>query len=286
MTEPLNSAPAGQLLLLGDPAARPAGLERGLARAGYRITEAADVDGIADAGPTPVAILLVVSTTGQGLAEMLARLARRTAWGAVSRIAIVADGNGHGEGVAAALRAGADDAVSATASSSELLARIAARLRHRPSGGDVERFRELLDTEIARATRYSLSLAVVRLRVAGFGEWIATLGERGADHLAEEIEPALRSVLRVPDSAVRLGRADYAVLLPETDEAGARTWIGRFRLALEHHAFEGGHRPAVQAGVAGLPDPLGGDASGLLERALRDSARSPSGPRPAATSSS
>jgi PleD family two-component response regulator len=284
MTEPLTSAPAGQLLLLGDPAARPAGLERGLARAGYRITEAADVDGIADAGPTPAAILLVVSTTGQGLAEMLSRLARRTGWGAVSRIAIVADGNG--EGVAAALRAGADDAVSATASSSELLARIAARLRHRPSGGDVERFRELLDTEIARATRYSLSLAVVRLRVAGFGDWIATLGERGADHLAEEIEPALRSVLRVPDSAVRLGRADYAVLLPETDQAGARTWIGRFRLALEHHAFEGGHRPAVQAGVAALPDPLGGDAAGLLERALHDSARSPSGPQPAATSSS
>jgi diguanylate cyclase (GGDEF)-like protein len=284
MTEPLNSAPAGHLLLLGDPAARPPGLERGLARAGYRITEAADLDGIADAGPIPVAVLLVLSIANVGLTEMLTRLSRRAGWGAVSRIAIVAEGNG--EGVAAALRAGADDAVAATASSSELLARIAARIRHRPAGGEADRFRALLDTEIARATRYSLSLAIVRIRLAGFGEWIASLGERGADRLADEVDSALRGVVRVPDTAARLGRAEYAVLLPETDEPGARVWIGRFRQALEHHPFEDGRRPAVQLGVAALPDPLGGDAAELLDRALRDTARSPSGPRPAPTSAS
>jgi len=176
--------------------------------------------------------------------------------------------------------------VGATASSSELLARIAARTRHRPSGSEAERFRELLTTEIARATRYSLSLAVVRIRVAGFGEWIAALGERGADRLSEEIEVALRSVVRVPDTAARLGRADYGVLLPETDTCGARTWIGRLRQALEHHPFEGGHRPSVQVGVAALPDPLGGDAAELLERARRDTSRSPSDPRTATTSAS
>ena len=282
MTEPLDSAPAGHLLLLGDPAARPPGLERGLARAGYRLTEAADLDGITDSGPTPVAVLLVLSPGHVGLTELLSRLARRTGWGSVGRIALVAEGNG--EAIAAALRAGADDAVGATASSAELLARIAARIRHRPSGGEGERFRDLLTIEIARATRYSLSLAVARIRLAGFGEWIASLGEVRADRLADEVDSALRGVVRVPDTAARLGRADYAVLLPETDAAGARTWIGRFRQALEHHPFEGAHRPSVQVGVAALPDPLGGDAADLLERALHDAGRSPS--RAAPTSAS
>jgi diguanylate cyclase (GGDEF)-like protein len=284
MTEPLTSAPAGHLLVLGDPVARPAGLERGLARAGYRLSEAADIDGIPETGPTPVAVLLVLAPGHAGLAEQLSRLARRPGWGGVGRIAILAEGNG--EAIATALRAGADDALSASASSSELLARIAARIRHRPSGSEAEAFRELLATEIARAARYSLSLAVVRVRLAEFGEWIGTLGERGADRLADELDSAVRSVVRVPDTAARLGRADYGVLLPETDASGARVWIGRLRQVLEHHPFELGHRPGVQVGVAALPDPLGGDAAELLERARRESAHSPSNSHPSTTSAS
>jgi PleD family two-component response regulator len=275
-----------QLVLLGDPAARPEGLERFLVRAGYRLFDPAHFDSGLEFR-SPDLILIAAAGGDWALATLLEQLGARAEWRGIPRLALVLDPAP--AAVAAALKAGADDAVGPAAPHEEILARIAAALRRRASASEhspgfaatelyndrhaQSRFFARLTSEVSRATRYSLSFVLIRAAVARFAERAAELGEAEASRQADEVAVILRSVLRVPDFSVRIGPAEFAIALPETDPEGASAFLARWRLALELRLAGHAERFDVVAGMSGLPQPIMPDAGELQRMAERDLAR-------------
>ena len=271
----------GRILLLGDPAARPPGLERALARAGHRLADAADLTADNLEAAPPDLVLIVRNGADWALSELLEQLAVRPGWQQVPRLVLVADPAP--VAVAAALRAGADDAAGPAAPLEEVLARIGAALRRLHGAPDVPapiesgdpfpggltpaHFGARLTEEVARATRYSLSFAVIQAELAGFETWARRPENGFAERRAAEAADVLCSVLRVPDFATRTGRAIFAIALPETDRDGASAWIGRWRLALDLRLGAQGQPIVVHAGISTLPQPLAPNATELLTSA-------------------
>jgi GAF domain-containing protein len=133
-----------RVLLAGDAAARPAGLERALTRAGFMLAEARP----AGEGPEPDAIL--VTLTSASAARLRAALGDA---GAASPPVVVLIAESDSDAPAVALTLGADDALAAPVHLPELCARLHARIRDRqyPRGtareGAVRRSLESLVSE-------------------------------------------------------------------------------------------------------------------------------------------
>jgi two-component system cell cycle response regulator len=127
----LPEQPQFRILLVGDPAARPDGLERFLVRGGYQVTEVAYPLPAAGRVDRDGADLLLFAVAGRGarLAEAVRELATAPQFGAAPVIVLVADGGA--EALADALQAGAQDAMASPVHFGELRARIDADLRNR-----------------------------------------------------------------------------------------------------------------------------------------------------------
>jgi hypothetical protein len=110
--------------LYGDSADRPIGIERGLVRAGFALSEG----NTAPPGPPPDLALVMVPDAGDGLEQALQMFNERE-WTGVPVIVILA--SGHNGGIARALALGAADAMASPVDHSELSARLEARLRSR-----------------------------------------------------------------------------------------------------------------------------------------------------------
>ncbi|HEX2219791.1 MAG TPA: diguanylate cyclase [Gemmatimonadales bacterium] len=110
-----------RVLLAGDAAARPAGLERALTRAGFILTEAGP-----STGPEPDAVLVTVASAGES--EMRSAMGEA---GPASPPLVVLIAARDTDAPAAALALGADDALAAPVHLPELCARLHARIRDR-----------------------------------------------------------------------------------------------------------------------------------------------------------
>lgn len=120
-----------RLLLLGDPTARPDGLERALIRAGFTLAEAPSPTGEAFDGHHPDLALLVVGSGEATLDEQLGAMAEGS-WRDIPFIVVLPEGER--EGVARALAYGASDALVGPVHLPELVARTTARLRTHHDG--------------------------------------------------------------------------------------------------------------------------------------------------------
>jgi len=154
-----------RVLLAGDAAARPAGLERALTRAGFQLTEARPTDD----GSEPDAILVSLPSAS---ADVL-----RAALGdprAASPPVIVIMAGSDTDAPAAALALGADDALAAPVHLPELCARLHARIRDRqyprgtPREGAVRRSLERLVGEGPGLRPDEIVLALVRRLARAF----------------------------------------------------------------------------------------------------------------------
>src|SRR6266699_1117873 len=140
---PLPEQPKHRILLVGDAATRPDGLERFLVRGGFQVTEAA----YPSPGPDrpeqqpPDLLILSIAAKEAGLAEAVRDLATAARFGGAPVIVLVADGGA--DAVADALQAGAQDAMASPVHFGELRARIDADLRAR---GEVREARDALRT--------------------------------------------------------------------------------------------------------------------------------------------
>lgn len=91
---------------------------------------------------------------------------------------------------------------------------------------------ELLEREFLRARRYRRPLTLIYLDLDGFKEVNDAFGHLFGDGLLRSAGRSMQAVLRAADLLARIGGDEFAVLLPETDLAGAGNVAGKLRRAL------------------------------------------------------
>src|SRR5688572_17300842 len=231
-----------RVLLLGEPSARPAGLERALTRAGFQLVEREDPS----ADPEADAILITLKNTSENtLSHLLA--ASGTGPQIPPRIVVIAEPDQ--DAPAAALCLGAEDAVAAPIHLPELCARVHARIRekghavrgtqraqlrdgaaavapeqHRRVGQNGESFGEppvsdseaplcALDSrvreEFERARRYSLSFSLILLGIDELVGVRERQGAEAAERMRRDVAEVLRRELRLPDFVVAYGTSEF-----------------------------------------------------------------------------
>jgi diguanylate cyclase (GGDEF)-like protein len=274
MEEVVGPPARPRVLLVGNPSARPAGLERALTRAGFQLVERE----ASSADPEVDAILITLNDTEEGaLSDLLA--AKLAAKAEPPRIVVFAGTNR--DAPAAALSLGAADALAAPIHLPELCARLHARTATAPAevsrsgalngGKPGEPTEELspsddalkaldqrMREEFERARRYSLSFSLILLGVDEIRSVRERLGAEAADRLKREVADVLRRELRVPDFVVSYGNSEFAIVLPETGPAGARQSVIRVRERLAVVPSEADPRldhPRFSAGIVTYPHP-------------------------------
>ncbi|MDP9181694.1 MAG: diguanylate cyclase, partial [Actinomycetota bacterium] len=124
--------------------------------------------------------------------------------------------------------------------------------------------------EIERASRFGRPLALLMLDLDHFKNVNDSFGHQRGDAVLVELAGRIRAEARDVDTVARYGGEEIVVVLPETDEAGARQAAERFCSAVRRKPFgEPGLPPVrltISAGVAVYPM-HGSTASALLAMA-------------------
>ncbi|MGI4792367.1 MAG: sensor domain-containing diguanylate cyclase [Janthinobacterium lividum] len=128
-------------------------------------------------------------------------------------------------------------------------------------------FRAKLTGEIDRAARYHSPLSLVVLDLDNFAARNRTYGFEAGDQALRSALAAIKSKIRTVDVVARLGADEYAIILPETGEAGARVAAERLRAGVAATSSSG--QPPLTAcfGVTQLTPEVSG-AEALVNRAL------------------
>jgi diguanylate cyclase (GGDEF)-like protein/PAS domain S-box-containing protein len=114
-----------------------------------------------------------------------------------------------------------------------------------------------LDQEFRRASRTKMSLAVIMIDVDRFKAYNDIYGHLAGDACLQKIAYAIQGTIQRPgDLAARYGGEEIAILLPDTDEAGAAVVAERIRLVVSdlkiEHSEGIGQITTVSAGVAAV----------------------------------
>jgi len=126
-------------------------------------------------------------------------------------------------------------------------------------------FHETLAREVARAHRYSRSLALVVFDLDDFKAINDRIGHLAGDGVLAEAADRVRDVVRAADVACRVGGDEFAVILPESSLKDADQLYARLEEALSVRPIGQAGRLRVSAGVTELrPDD---DATSFFERA-------------------
>jgi diguanylate cyclase (GGDEF)-like protein len=271
-----------RVLLAGEASARPDGLERALTGAGFHLVEW--ISGTCP--PADAVVITLAEFDEQALAKLLPG---NNAGNHEVPPSLVLISSTNPNASAAALRLGASDVLVAPIHLPELCARLHARLRDRrlteradnghgaPSSLPVSRAETLehrVLEEFERARRYSLSFSLVLLGIDELRGSEERLGPEASTRLRTEVSRTLRRELRIPDLVVPYGQDEFAIVLPETGESGARQSVVRVRERLTSLPFEGDPRieaTRFSAGIVTFPHPAvqePGDLFAMAEAAL------------------
>jgi diguanylate cyclase (GGDEF)-like protein len=114
-----------------------------------------------------------------------------------------------------------------------------------------------LATELSQAKRFGSPVAFVLADLDEFKSVNDRYGHLAGDRVLREFSDILRESVRESDVAARWGGEEFALVLPNTDAAGAAVLVERIRSTLEHRTIVAeGHAIAITAsfGVAIFPD--------------------------------
>src|SRR6185369_11604287 len=98
---------------------------------------------------------------------------------------------------------------------------------------NVRQFHSRLAGEIDRAERFATPLSLVMLDIDKFKAVNDTYGHQQGDRVLVEVARVLRRLSRDVDLPARYGGEELAVVLPQTDLAGAEQQAERMRQAIE-----------------------------------------------------
>jgi len=133
------------------------------------------------------------------------------------------------------------------------------------------RFLELCEHELGRARRYGSSFAVVLVDLDHFKKVNDTRGHLAGDRTLAAVAQVLAQSLRDVDTAARYGGEEFALLLPDTDAAGAAEVANRCLRRIAKTPIDAGEGPSLTVtasmGVAAFPDASVARIEDLLRRA-------------------
>lgn len=138
--------------------------------------------------------------------------------------------------------------------------------------GNRRRFDETLARECQRAMCVRQPLSLLILDADHFKGFNDRYGHQQGDEALRMIAQAMRAALRAPsDTAFRIGGEEFAVILPDTELAGAETVAGRLRQAVltqgMPHAGNPHGRVTISCGVAVTSAGLSNDPVTLIAAA-------------------
>jgi len=93
-------------------------------------------------------------------------------------------------------------------------------------------FMKELKYEVARADRYKRPLTIGLLRIDEYEEFKNDYGPLGCEFALKHVAKVLHETLREVDIAARLELEQFAIILPETNQAGGNVVAERIRQAL------------------------------------------------------
>ncbi|MBI5829569.1 MAG: diguanylate cyclase, partial [Chloroflexi bacterium] len=108
---------------------------------------------------------------------------------------------------------------------------------------------EFLAKELQRCARYQRGVSLILLDIDHFKEYNDAYGHPAGDEALRQVVGVLQKNVRAVDIVARYGGEEFAVVLPETDAAGAQAAAEKIRAAIEAHEFQHGHLTA-SLGVA------------------------------------
>lgn len=121
-------------------------------------------------------------------------------------------------------------------------------------------FEETLDREAARCRRYGRALSLVMMDIDRFKQINDTFGHLAGDHVLRQLASSVKTKIRREDIFARFGGEEFALLLPEINEANACRFAEKIRRLVQAQKFEFDDQPipvTLSLGVATLSAELG-----------------------------
>ena len=113
---------------------------------------------------------------------------------------------------------------------------------------------EQVDRETARSHRSHHALGFVLLDIDHFKQINDSAGHAGGDCVLRQLGALLRERIRATDIALRWGGEEFLIVLPDTDEGGARVLAEALRRRVEATGFEVVAQVTISLGVSALMD--------------------------------
>ena len=94
-------------------------------------------------------------------------------------------------------------------------------------------FRERIDTEIERASRYQSQFGILVLDLDRFKNYNDTYGHLAGNDALQRVAAVIREAVRAVDFPARYGGEEFAVVLPQTDISSIKYVAERIRASVE-----------------------------------------------------
>jgi len=118
-------------------------------------------------------------------------------------------------------------------------------------------FRQRLEEEAARSSRYRLEFSIIMFDMDGFESYVARCGDIAASEIIRTLGTSVRDCIREVDMGCRYGRSRFVVILPHTDSGGAEVMAERLRQkAIDIFALTRGRTHfdlTISLGIASFP---------------------------------
>jgi len=115
--------------------------------------------------------------------------------------------------------------------------------------GNWRHFEVVAGRELSRARRSGKSLSVAYIDLDNFKMVNDSLGHQAGDALLVSVASALQESVRTIDCVARLGGDEFIVLMPETEQEGARVVVDRIRRMLVETLKEGYWSSTLSVGL-------------------------------------